>query len=531
MSSEPAIYPGNAQVIVISGPLAGSVLDISDELTIGRRPENTLRLRDDQVSRYHARIERIGDSYFVEDLGSRTGTLVDGRAVRGRMEINEGSHIVIGQTILRFTRQHDEPFGHEVTEPRGMIGMPPGKDPRVVTLVPADAGPLSRAGEHLQMLLTANQIIASELDLEKLFEKILDQIFGAFPVHRAVIMTSSENGERLAVRASRMAKDIALDAPVSQTIVRRAFRDRVAVLTYDAGLDARFDTHASIVDMNIRSAICVPMIHQEQVLGVIYLDTMGITHAFKEDDLRLLTGIAGPAAGAVKNAVLHARLKATAIDTILRLAVAAEYRDDDTGFHIHRMSDYAEAIARALGKPDEFNETLKHAAPMHDVGKIGIPDSILKKPGKLTREEFEEMKLHTVKGGAILANSDSDLLRMAWYIAMTHHEKFDGSGYPHGLAGEAIPIEGRIVAVADVFDAVTTRRCYKHAFALEEAFKILTDGRGQHFDPVIVDCFFNIKDEILRIREHYLSLEAAQEKKGLPASAPLMRPLSISTPG
>jgi putative two-component system response regulator len=250
---------------------------------------------------------------------------------------------------------------------------------------------------------------------------------------------------------------------------------------------------------------------------------MGITHAFKEEDLRLLTGIGGPAAGAVRNAILHAKLKDTAIDTILRLAVAAEYRDDDTGFHIHRMSDYAEAIARAYGCAEDFCETLKLASPMHDVGKIGIPDSILKKAGKLTKEEMEEMKQHTVKGGAILANSDSELLRMAENIAMTHHEKFDGSGYPHGTKGEEIPIEGRIVAVADVFDALTTKRCYKKAFTLEEAEGILRDGRAKHFDPNVVDCFFSIRERILSIRDHYLDLEAAQAEKGLPASAPKMR--------
>src|SRR5262249_11959483 len=201
---------------------------------------------------------------------------------------------------------------------------------------------------------------------------------------------------------------------------------------------------------------------------------------FKEDDLKLLTGIAGPAGGAVKNALLVAQLKNTAVDTILRLAMAAEYRDDDTGFHIHRMSDYAEAIAIELGLNSTFCDTPKLSAPMHDVGKIGIRDAILKKPGRLTADEFEEMKQHTVKGGAILAKSDSDLLRMAENIALTHHEKWDGSGYPHRLCGDDIPIEGRIVAVADVFDALTTKRCYKPAYSVEDAFGEIAQGRGKH---------------------------------------------------
>jgi putative two-component system response regulator len=229
-----------------------------------------------------------------------------------------------------------------------------------------------------------------------------------------------------------------------------------------------------------------------------------------------LTGIAGPAAGALKNALLVARLKSTAADTVLRLAVAAEYRDDDTGYHIHRMSDYAETIAHGLGKDDEYRQILKLASPMHDVGKIGIADAILKKPGRLTREEFEEMKQHTIKGGAILANSDSELLQMAENIALTHHEKYDGGGYPRGLSGDAIPIEGRIVAVADVFDAVSNRRCYKPAFAVDKAVEILARGSGTHFDPEILDCFMSIRRRIFEIREHYLELAAQEPRPGSP---------------
>jgi len=264
------------------------------------------------------------------------------------------------------------------------------------------------------------------------------------------------------------------------------------------------------------------MVHQDAALGVIYLDTVGVTHAFKEDDLKLLTGIAGPAGGAVKNALLVAQLRNTAIDTILRLAMAAEYRDDDTGFHIHRMSDYAEAIARALGMSETFSSTLKLAAPMHDVGKIGIRDSILKKPGKLTADEFEEMKQHTVKGGVILSKSDSDLLRMAENIALTHHEKFDGSGYPRKLKGENIPVEGRIVAVADVFDALTTRRCYKPAFDIETAFDEIKNGLGKHFDPKIADCFLSIRDRIIKIRDHYLNLEAESQTGDVPPASSIL---------
>jgi HD-GYP domain-containing protein (c-di-GMP phosphodiesterase class II) len=532
-----------AQVIVLSGPLAGAVVEVGDKLTLGRRPENTLRLRDDQVSRYHAIIERRGEQYVVEDLGSRTGTMLDGRPIERSAPLTNGSQLVIGETVLRFTTDGED-FEDEPTHPKDSLSAESARsfrDPRrrngslreaphaTITLDimeepfskdlgHTNANELRRAGEHLQTLLTANSIIASELDVERLFEKILDQIFRALPAHRAVIMTKEQDGGGLRIRASRLASGDALseDNLVSTTIVNRAFRDRVGVLTLDAGVDARFDARQSIVDQNIRSALCVPMVHQDTALGVIYLDTVGVSHAFKEDDLKLLTGIAGPAGGAVKNALLVAQLKNTAADTILRLAMAAEYRDDDTGFHIHRMSDYAEAIARALGTDDIFASTLKLASPMHDVGKIGIRDAILKKPGRLTPEEFEEMKQHTVKGGAILSKSDSELLKMAEHIALTHHEKYDGSGYPKRLKGEHIPLEGRIVAVADVFDALTTKRCYKPAFSLEDAFGEIAAGRGRHFDPRIAECFLSIRERIISIRDHYLNLEAESQTGDVP---------------
>lgn len=519
-----------AHVTVLSGPLAGSVVEVGEKLTLGRRPENTLRIRDDQVSRFHAVIERHDDHYVVEDLGSRTGTVVNGRPIVDRTELASGSELVIGQTVLRFDTGSAACPSAELAEDDPTIGVtvPPEDISATITLdidrelfssseLSRKSTPeVRRTSQHLQTLLSANAIIASELDLEKLFEKMLDQIFRAIPAHRAVIMTRESEGEPLHIRASRTGPgtEPSADPLVSQTIVNRALRDCVGILTLDAGADDRFDARRSIVDQRIRSVICVPMVHQETVLGVIYLDTVGVTHAFKEDDLKLMTGIAGPAAGAVRNAMLVARLRNTAIDTILRLAVAAEYRDGETGFHIHRMSDYAEAIARGLGLPDAYCRTLKLAAPMHDVGKIGIRDAILKKPGRLTPEEFEEMKQHTVKGGAILANSDSELLQMAEQIAVTHHEKFNGGGYPRGLAGDAIPIAGRIVAVADVFDALTNKRCYKPAFSLEHAFGEISRGAGAHFDPEVVTCFLDSKDRILRIRDHYLALEASRSAGG-----------------
>jgi putative two-component system response regulator len=188
-------------------------------------------------------------------------------------------------------------------------------------------------------------------------------------------------------------------------------------------------------------------------------------------------------------------------ELILRLSRAAEFRDPETGAHIQRMALYSQLIARELGLDEQQQKLLLEAAPMHDVGKIGIPDQILLKPGRLTPEEFDIMKDHARLGYELLLDSSSEILQAGAEIAYTHHEKWDGSGYPQGLAGEAIPLFGRIVAVADVFDALTSERPYKPAWPLEKAVDLLSEGKGQHFDPTCVDAFLGAWPEVLKIRE------------------------------
>jgi len=197
------------------------------------------------------------------------------------------------------------------------------------------------------------------------------------------------------------------------------------------------------------------------------------------------------------------KLTEASLDTIFRLSKAAEYKDEDTSLHIKRVSDFAAAVGGRLGLNNNVVENLRYAAPMHDIGKIGIPDRILLKPGKLDAEEWEIMKQHTVIGGKILQGANNDFLKMGEKIALTHHEKWDGTGYPNGLEKREIPVEGRIVAVVDVFDALTSKRPYKNSFSIEKSYGIIREGRGEHFDPEIVDAFFDISDEILAVKERY----------------------------
>lgn len=199
----------------------------------------------------------------------------------------------------------------------------------------------------------------------------------------------------------------------------------------------------------------------------------------------------------------ESKVWASQAETIFRLARMVEFRDEETGRHVHRMSSYCEIIARQIGYSAEESERVRLASQLHDVGKVAVPDSILLKPGKLTPEEFEIVKGHTDAGHKMLLGSSSEIVQLGSLIAYTHHERWDGTGYPRGLAGETIPREGRIAAVADVFDALTTDRVYRAALPTKSAVKMMRQERGQHFDPALLDAFLLAQPEVEEVRERY----------------------------
>ena len=202
-------------------------------------------------------------------------------------------------------------------------------------------------------------------------------------------------------------------------------------------------------------------------------------------------------------------------DAIQMLSVAGHYNDSDTGVHIWRMAAYARVLAEAIGWDPGRAKLLEQAAPMHDTGKIGIPDAILKKPGKLNPREWDVMQRHTLIGHEILSRSQAPLFELAAEVALNHHERWDGTGYPHGLAGESIPESARIVAIADVFDALASRRPYKDAWPVDVVIAKIKEGRGTHFDPAMVDAFETCLPKMLEVKTHW-----DQQETGLGNSLP-----------
>ncbi|MFZ2302865.1 MAG: two-component system response regulator [Gallionella sp.] len=208
------------------------------------------------------------------------------------------------------------------------------------------------------------------------------------------------------------------------------------------------------------------------------------------------------------------QLEKTHLVMLQQLGRAADYRDNETGMHIVRVGNFSKLLGLASGFMESRADLLMYASMMHDIGKIGIPDHILLKPGKLTKEEFGIIKKHPEIGAQIIGDHDAEVLKMAKQIALTHHEKWDGQGYPGGLSGEDIPIAGRIVAIADVFDALTCVRPYKRAWPVEVALELITKEAGKHFDPGLVKLFLNMETEVRRIATEYSdAADAAQENR------------------
>ena len=256
-----------------------------------------------------------------------------------------------------------------------------------------------------------------------------------------------------------------------------------------------------------RSMLVMPMENRDgEIVGVLQLINAlnkGKVVPFSGSSERVASSLASQAAVAIENAALAENLQQAHLDTIFRLGVAAEYRDKETANHIKRMSHFSALIAESLGWRAEEVESLSWSSLMHDVGKLGVPDAILQKPGPLSPEERRIMELHSVIGGNILKGSDAPVLKQARLVALTHHERFDGGGYPRGLKGRKIPIEGRITILADIFDALSSRRVYKEALPENDVLRLLEEGRGVFFDPEILALFFERLGEVREIQGRY----------------------------
>lgn len=357
-----------------------------------------------------------------------------------------------------------------------------------------------------RLIFELTSVGLKEADLDDLLERLytlLSEIPG-IPVRPKGAILLKNPRQELVLVASYGLNACDEEAPLSHALDGLA--PEITDRAYTASLSEELGS-SWIGEQDARFLV-MPLTEGQDEIGAVIL-CIDKSWQPEESVLDFLTDIAHVVSGVVSRCVINETLRVRELeleearaDAIRRLGAASEYRDNETGMHVMRMTHYAAAIAKHLNLSEEQREHIAIAAPMHDVGKIGISDSILLKPAKLTDKEFENMKHHTTIGGKLLKGEDA-LMAAARDIAMSHHEHWDGSGYPQGLAGDDIPVLGRVCAVADVFDALTSDRPYKEAWSVEKAVDWIQTESGKKFDPLVVEAFNQAFTEILRIKQLY----------------------------
>ncbi|WP_419656913.1 HD domain-containing phosphohydrolase [Desulfosarcina variabilis] len=517
------------RLVIQIGPMKGKSFAIQERMSIGRSPNNTIQLDDIQVSRQHAVIQRVGHDIILRDLGSCNGTYIGGKRII-ECRLNVGDVIRIGRHELCFqvttkaspsviatpkrnTNREDERstarFSETVISNIKTMDVTDVSDTLFET-PPAETFEyqLQYLQKRLKAVFTANQIIASDCDLNSIFKCLMDQIFALLPVDNGVILLMDQaTGEWVQEHAQNRLSQKKIT--VSSTIVNRAYEKGEAILTSNAAADARFCSSDSIIIQNIASTMCVPLSHKNIRLGIVYVDTHGRTNAFDERDLKLLAALAGPAAISIRNAQYVREIEKSYENTLVVIANAIELRDHYTVGHTARVTNFSVEIARELGWTGNRLKQVRMGGLLHDVGKIAVDNAILSKPSSLTPQEYAKIKVHPQRGQDLL--QDVEFLHPLIPFCLYHHERYDGRGYPFGLARDKIPIEGRIIAVADTLDAMTSNRPYRKGMKLEVALAELKRGVGSQFDPDCVKALLRAY-RAGRIHRHLQNYHTKNEK-------------------
>ncbi len=355
--------------------------------------------------------------------------------------------------------------------------------------------------KRLRLLVNFGGVVSRETNLSKLLELIAEQVKNIIGCDRCSVFLIDPETRELWSKVALGLQNTEIRVPFGKGIVGNVASTGQTIKVLHVDQDPRF-THDldRMTGYRTRSILAVPLKNVAgKIIGVF--EAMNKTGTgFDAEDEGILQLISSLAASGIENAELYQSLSKSQLETIQRLAITAEYRDQhDVVIHLRHIRDYSALIAQGLRMPEEEVELIRYASLMHDIGKVGIADAILLKPGKLTAEEYEEMKKHTLYGAKILCNAESELLKVAYKVASSHHEKVDGTGYPARLRDGQIPIYAKIVSVADVFDALCAQRVYKPRWEPEKAREYIRGESGKSFDPVVVGAFERVFDEILKI--------------------------------
>ena len=484
----------------MSDEVKGRTWEDESLLRAGRLASLEIVLDDSSVSRRHAEVRRGEDGWFVRDLESTNGTYVNG------VRVGPGGSPLRPRDVVQFGKVA------VAVEPNDATPEGPPSDQHVVAAVASsfevglrriafDRNEMPRAGDQLVALLRAGHHFVHTQNEDQLLDNILHDAVSVLEAQRGAIVLAEGDGPEPQLRLRSLAVGPGSE-PVgrfhySKKLTHRVLAKGESVLYSTLNTDNELQVTQSMQDGAMASVLCVLLRTPRRRIGTLHLDRSYWQNPFTEDDLFLADALAAHVSAAIETAQFLRKQKELYQKTINILAQAVEMRDYYTGGHTQRVTRYATMLAQQLDLPDDQLEYVKTGTPLHDIGKIGIDDAILRKPGRLTAQEFAAMQEHTTKGAEILSTISE--MQPIIPIVRNHHERWDGTGYPDRLAGDDIPLLARIVAVADAFDAMTSNRPYhenKRGKPPGEAFAEVEKMAGRQFDPRCAAAFLEIREQI-----------------------------------
>jgi HD-GYP domain-containing protein (c-di-GMP phosphodiesterase class II)/pSer/pThr/pTyr-binding forkhead associated (FHA) protein len=488
----------------VTGTVKGRVWESSEKLRVGRHEAAEVHLDDASVSRQHAEIVPHDRGWRLRDLGSTNGTFLNGnRLNKGDWPLQERDLLEFGEfTLVVDALREGGSSEAPLTGPMRVEATTRASLEEALEALAFDNRRCPRPGEQLVALLRANHHLGHAKSEDELLRAILEDAVAVLDAQRGAIVLADESDRSLRLRAVSTGRGQPRDGGAepaarpcfSQRLAQRAFSRGESILCHSVADDPELAIAQSINEGAMDSVLCVLLRTPRKRLGVLHLDRSPWQQRFTAGDLQLADALAASVSAGIESARLLRQQRDLFLSTITMLAQAVELRDPYTGGHTARVTAYSLMLAAELKVSADDTELIRIGTPLHDIGKIGIDDAILRKPEHLTNAEYEAMKLHTVKGDDILATCAE--LSAVRPIVRSHHERWDGGGYPDGLAGEAISPLARVVAVADAFDAMTSDRPYRKGMPLDVAFAEVERQSGKQFDPHCAAGFLAIRDRI-----------------------------------
>jgi putative nucleotidyltransferase with HDIG domain len=493
----------------MNGPLKGRAWESTELLRVGRLEALEMVLDDTSVSRYHAEVRATDRGWRVRDLGSTNGTRLNGvRLGNGQWPLRIKDLVQFGEIAVVVEAISDgEPESDQGTMPDSLRVAATSRLSwsEAMEGLALDGNKCPRPGDQLQALIRAGHHLGHIEKEEELLDSVLDDAVSVLDAQRGAIVLCEPPDNKLKIKAIRTGRNAPAAAlarretasriPFSQSLATRCVSRGESILCHRVDEDPELAMARSIAEGTMASVMCVLLRTPRKTLGVLHLDRSPWQKPFSMEDLRLADAMAANVSAGIECAQLLRKQRDLFLDTITILAQAVELRDEYTGGHTYRVTTYSLALAEHLQMAEADVELIRIGTPLHDIGKIGIDDAILRKPDKLTPEEFEHMKSHTTKGAEIIQTIPD--LRPVLPIVRSHHERWDGRGYPDGLGGAAISPLARVVALADAFDAMTSDRPYRKGMAAAVAFAEIEKQAGKQFDPAFAAGFLAIRARII----------------------------------